>query len=72
MRNTAKIKHYSIKNSKGSEFSWNLPSNSDNESNLWLILDEEGTVGLGVSSVLNESSISSLVLVEVLLSIGEC
>lgn len=47
-----------------------LPSNSDNESNLWLSLNEEGSLGLGISLGLNESLISGLVLLEVFLGVG--
>jgi hypothetical protein len=48
----------------------NLPSNSDGKSNLWLGFDEEVAGSLGFSLGVDESEISSLVLVEVFLGIS--
>jgi hypothetical protein len=47
-----------------------LPLDSDNESNLWLSLDVEGSVLLGLSFGGNEVGISLSVLIVVLLGIG--
>lgn len=47
-----------------------LPSDSNEEGNLGLALDEELSLSLGISLVSDELSIGSLVLLEVLLGIG--
>lgn len=47
-----------------------LPLDSDNESNLWLSLHEEGSVLFGVSLGLNQISLGLSVIVVVLLSVG--
>ena len=52
------------------ELSFNLPSNSDNNSNFWFPFDEEGSSSLSVSLGFDESGISSGVLVVVLFGIG--
>ena len=52
------------------ELSFNLPSNSDNNSNFWFSFDEEGSSSLSVSLGFDESGISSGVLVVVLFGIG--
>lgn len=48
----------------------NLPSDSDNESNLWCIWDVERSGGFGVSMSFDESSVGGFVLVVVPFSVG--
>jgi hypothetical protein len=48
----------------------NLPLDSDNESNLWLSLDEERSVLLGISLGGDESGIGLGVLIVVLFGVG--
>lgn len=47
-----------------------LPSDSDKESNLWLLFNEEVTSSLGLSSGFDELGISLVVFVEISLGVG--